>query len=59
MPRQVGLLVLERSRMLQLFVDSVVVWGFIGSWWGSRRERDHWEGLGADGWIILGWISRR
>ena len=23
------------------------------------RDRDHWEDLGADGWIILGWISRR
>jgi len=33
--------------------------GCIGSWWGSRRERDHCGGLGADGWIILGWISRR
>jgi len=33
--------------------------GCIGSWWGSRRERDHWGGLGLDGWIILGWISRR
>jgi len=33
--------------------------GCIGSWWGNRRERDHWGGLGADGWIILGWISRR
>jgi len=31
----------------------------IGSWWGNRRERDHWGGLGVDGWIILGWISRR
>jgi len=33
--------------------------GCIGSWWGSRRERDHWGGLGVDGRIILGWISRR
>ena len=33
--------------------------GGIGSWWGNRRERDHWGGLGVDGWIILGWISRR
>jgi hypothetical protein len=31
----------------------------IGSWWGNRRERDHWVDLGVDGWIILGWISRR
>jgi len=24
-----------------------------------ERERDHWGDLGVDGWIILGWISRR
>ena len=23
------------------------------------RERDQWGDLGVDGWIILGWISRR
>jgi len=33
--------------------------GCIGSWWGNRRERDYWGDLGVDGWIILGWISRR
>ena len=33
--------------------------GSIGSWFGNRRERDHWGDLGLDGWIILGWISRR
>jgi len=33
--------------------------GYIGSWWGNRREGDHWGDLGVDGWIILGPISRR
>jgi len=33
--------------------------GCIGSWWGNRREKDHWGDLGVDGWIILGWTSRR
>jgi len=33
--------------------------GCVGSWWGNRRERDHWGDLGLYGWIILGWISRR
>ena len=32
--------------------------GCIGSWWGNRREGDHWGDVGVDGWIILGWISR-
>ena len=31
----------------------------IGFWWGNRKKRDHWRDLGVDGWIILGWISRR
>ena len=30
--------------------------GRIGSWWGHRRERNHWGDLGVDGWIILGWM---
>jgi len=33
--------------------------GRIGSWYGNRRERDHWGDLGVDGCIILGWISRK
>ena len=33
--------------------------GLIGSWWRNRREGDNWGDLGVDGWIILGWISRR
>ena len=26
--------------------------GCIGSWWGNRRERDHWGNLCVDGWIM-------
>jgi len=33
--------------------------GCTGSWWGNRREGDHWGDLGVDVWIILGRISRR
>jgi len=33
--------------------------GCIETWWGNRREGDHWGDLGIDGWLILGWISRR
>jgi len=33
--------------------------GCIGYCWGNRREGVHWEDLGVDGWIILGWIPRR
>ena len=33
--------------------------GCRGSWWGNWWEGDHWVDLGVDGWIILGWVSRR
>jgi hypothetical protein len=26
---------------------------------GKPDGKNHWEDLGVDGWIILGWISRR
>jgi len=34
--------------------------GCIGSYWGNRREGDHWGDLGVDGWDVgiwtgLGW----
>jgi len=36
-----------------------------GDWGGDRvflgkpEGRNHWGDLGLDGWIILGWISKR
>jgi hypothetical protein len=39
------------------------VWGkgeaYTGFWWGNPRERDHMEGSGVDGRIILRWIFRK
>ena len=26
---------------------------------GKPEGRNHWGDLGVDGWIILGWLSRR
>jgi len=33
--------------------------GCIGSWWGNRREGNHWGDPGVNWWIIIEWISRR
>jgi len=30
-----------------------------GFWWGDLRERDHLEDIGADGRIILKWLSKK
>ena len=30
-----------------------------GFWWGNLRKRDHLEGPGVDGRIILRWIFRK
>jgi hypothetical protein len=32
---------------------------YTGFWWGDLRERDHWEGVGVDGRIILKWIFKK
>jgi len=32
---------------------------YTGFWWGNLRERDHLEGPGIGGRIILSWIIRR
>jgi len=31
----------------------------VGRVYGADCARHHWGDLGVDGWIILGWISRR
>jgi hypothetical protein len=32
--------------------------GHTGFLWGNQREREHLEGLGVDGELILKWISK-
>jgi len=58
-PNVVRVIKLRRMRGLCMWRVWVRRGGFIGSWLGNRRERDHWGDLGIDGWIILEWISSR
>jgi hypothetical protein len=32
---------------------------YIGFWWDSQKERDHWEDQDVGGWTILKWILER
>jgi hypothetical protein len=32
---------------------------YIGYWWESQRERDHWEDQDISGWTILKWLLER
>ena len=58
-PNIVRVIKLRRMRWVGHVVHMGEERGCIGSWCGNWRERDHWGELGIDGWIILGWISRR
>ena len=50
---------LEVREQYQIEITSRFAALGIGSWWGNRRERNHWGNLGVNGRIILEWISRR
>jgi hypothetical protein len=43
--------VIKRNEMVAADVHA-------GFWWGNLRERDHLEGLGIDGRIILEWTLK-
>ena len=54
-----GVIKLRRMRWAGHVARMGVDRGCVGSWWGNWSAGDHWGDLGIDGWIILGWISRR
>jgi hypothetical protein len=32
---------------------------YIGFWWETQKESDHWKDQDVDGWTILKWILER
>jgi hypothetical protein len=32
---------------------------YIGYWWESQKERDHWDDQDVGGWAVLKWILER
>ena len=58
-PNTVRVIISTRMRWAGYVARMVEERGRIGSWWGNWSERDHWGDLGVDGWIILGWVSRK
>ena len=57
-PSIVRLINSRRMRWSGHVARMCVVRGSTGSWWGNRREREHWGDLGVDGRIIFRWIAR-
>jgi len=49
---------MSHSSLIQFKID-ILKFIFYRVFLGKPEERDHWGDLGADGWIIVGWISRR
>jgi hypothetical protein len=45
------------SGVIRLMVGATFFWR--GGCKQAKREGNHWGDLGVDGWIVLGWISRR
>jgi len=53
------LLVLYNAPILLPIGSNIGALGVYRVLLGKLEGRNHWGDLGVDGWIILGWISRR